>query len=197
MTTGARELDVAGAFEFSRTSFRDDRGMFATPFDAESFAAAVGRPLFSLSQVCVSRSRRGVLRGVHFTATPPGRAKYAYCPQGSAYDIVVDLRVGSPTFGRHEVLRLGPDPVNAVYFPPGVGHAFVALEDDTVMCYLLAGGYVPADELAVSPFDPRLGLPLPTDLTLVLSDRDRAAPTLAEAEAAGILPRHADCLEWG
>jgi 5-epimerase len=193
----ARELAVAGSFEFSCETFADDRGVFATLFDEEAFTAAVGHPPFTVSQVCLSRSRRGVLRGVHFTATPPGRPKYAYCPHGMAYDIVVDLRVGSPTFGRHEVVLLGPDRPRAVYFPAGVGHAFVAMADDTVMCYLLAGGYVPADELAVSPFDPELGLVLPANLTPILSDRDRDAPSLAESVAAGALPRYVDCLELG
>ncbi|MFD9888466.1 dTDP-4-dehydrorhamnose 3,5-epimerase family protein [Amycolatopsis sp. NPDC059027] len=189
----SRELAVAGAFEFGAESYPDDRGFFATMFDGTAFAEAAGHPLFSLSQVCLSRSRQNVLRGVHYSATPPGRPKYAFCSSGRAYDIIVDLRVGSPTFGRHEVVVLSGDRPRAVYFPVGVGHAFVALEDDTTMCYLLSGGYVAEDELALSPFDPDLALPLPTGLEPVMSTRDSAAPSLAGAMAAGALPRYDDC----
>lgn len=189
----ARELAVAGAFELSADVLQDDRGSFASPFDAGAFTAATGRRIFRVGQVCVSRSRRGVLRGVHYTATPPGKAKYAYCVRGRALDVVVDLRTGSPTFGRHEALLLDQQPLRAVYLPVGVGHAFAALEDDTVMCYLLSGGYTPDDELALSPLDRSIVPPLPGGLQPVLSERDRCAPTLAEAAAAGLLPTYAEC----
>jgi len=190
-----RKLAVDGAFEFSATTYADERGVFVSPFEERAFIDAVGHPLFALSQVSISKSRRGVLRGVHFTATPPGRPKYAYCPRGKAYDIIVDLRIGSPTFGRHEVVLLDQECFRGVYFPVGVGHAFIALENDTIMSYLISGGYVPEDELAVSPFDPSLQLPIPDGLDLILSERDRAAPTLAEAEVMGSLPEYADCLK--
>lgn len=191
----ARELAVTGAFEFTPLLYEDERGFFTSPFDEQVFVDAVGHPLFDLSQLSMSRSRRGVLRGVHYTATPPGRPKYAYCPRGRVFDVVIDLRVGSPTFGRHEALVLDQESPRAVYFPVGVGHLFVALEDDTAMCYLIGGGYVPEDELALAPFDPALGLSLPEDLEPVLSTRDKEAPTLAQALAADLLPRYADCLE--
>jgi epimerase EvaD len=191
----ARELAVRGAFEFTPDRHLDDRGFFATPFEEQSFVDAVGHPLFDVSQVSVSRSRRGVLRGVHYTATPPGRPKYASCVRGRAYDVVIDLRVGSPTFGRHDVVVLDAAELRAVYFPVGVGHAFLALEDDTTMNYLIAGGYVPSDEHALAPFDPELGVAWPEGLVPVLSGRDREAPTLAEALAANLLPAYADALE--
>jgi epimerase EvaD len=189
-----RELAVKGAFEFTPVLYEDERGFFTSPFDEQEFVAAVGHPLFDLTQLSMSRSRRGVLRGVHYTATPPGRPKYAYCSRGSVFDVVIDLRVGSPTFGRHESLVLDQETPRAVYFPVGVGHLFVALEDDTAMCYLIGGAYVPEDELALAPFDPALGLTLPAGLDAVLSTRDQAAPTLAEAMAANLLPKYADCL---
>lgn len=188
-----RELAVGGAFAFATPAFPDDRGVFLSPLLASEFEAAAGEPLFPIAQVSYSVSRRGVVRGVHFTATPPGTAKYVYCPQGRALDIVVDLRVGSPTFGRHDTVILDREHCPAVYFPLGVGHLFVALEDDTVMNYLLSQEYQPANELAVSARDPRLALPIPTDIEPVLSRRDRDAPTVDEALAAGILPHYADC----
>ncbi|WP_026120727.1 dTDP-4-dehydrorhamnose 3,5-epimerase family protein [Nocardiopsis potens] len=193
----ARALEVEGAFEFTPKAFPDERGVFVAPFQEPAFTEAVGGPLFPVAQSNHSRSKRGVVRGVHFTATPPGTAKYVYCPRGRAIDIVVDIRTGSPTFGRWDSVLLDQDGFRAMYLPVGVGHAFIALEDDTVMSYLLSGSYVAENELAVSPLDPGLGLPIPEDVAPVLSARDRAAPTLAEAEARGLLPSYARCREIG
>jgi epimerase EvaD len=192
MTT--RELAIKGAFEFNAADFPDERGRFTTPLDRAAFAEAVGRPLFTVAQACVSTSRRDVFRGVHYTATPPGRAKYLWCASGSCLDIAIDLRVGSPTFGQSESVMLEGDGLRALYLPIGVGHAFLALADNTVMSYLLSGPYVPENEHGLDPFDPELGLDLPAAATLSLSARDRGAPTLAEAAARGLLPVYAECL---
>ncbi|MFI9505151.1 dTDP-4-dehydrorhamnose 3,5-epimerase family protein [Nocardia sp. NPDC052566] len=188
----ARRLSVAGALEFETPSFGDDRGGFATPLDTEVLAAELGHPLFPVAQGAMSRSRQGVFRGVHYTMPPPGRAKYVWCAHGRCLDIVWDVRVGSPTFGAHEVLELDGSAERGLYLPIGVAHAFLALEDDTVMTYLLSGGYLPERERALDPRDPALGLDLPA--ALVLSERDTAAPTLAAALERDLLPRYADCL---
>lgn len=193
-----RELAVEGAYELTPQSFHDDRGFFLSPYQQQAFADAVGRPLFPVRQASFSRSRRGVVRGVHLTAAPPGMAKFAFCTGGSALDVVVDTRVGSPTYGTWDSIVLDQRDFRAVYLPVGVGHLFVALEEDTTVSYLLSAAYIAERELAVSPRDPDLGLPLPRDVPLVLSDRDLAAPTLAEARAAGLLPDYAACLsaDW-
>ncbi len=188
-----RELKIPGAFEFTPRSFPDDRGVFASPYQEEPFVKAVGHPL-RLAQTNHSRSRRGSVRGLHFADVPPGQAKYVYCPVGALLDVVVDLRVGSPTFGVWDTVRLDPVDFRAVYVPEGLGHGFVALEDDTVISYLCSTSYNPAVEHGVSAVDPALGLPWPADLELLLSPKDRAAPTLAEAESSGLLPRYEDCL---
>jgi epimerase EvaD len=185
---------IAGALAFPTPAFADDRGVFRTPFQASVFGPAIGRPLFPVAQVNYSVSRRGAVRGLHFTVTPPGTAKYVYCAHGRALDILVDLRVGSPTFGRYDAVVLDPERCPALYFPLGVGHLFIALEDDTVMNYLLSLEYRPENELALAPFDPDLALPIPDDIEPILSHRDRVAPSLAEALAAGILPDYATCL---
>jgi dTDP-4-dehydrorhamnose 3,5-epimerase len=130
---------------------------------------------------------------VHFCDVPPGQAKYIYCPQGALLDVAVDVRVGSPTFSHWAAVRLDTDTYRALYLAEGIGHAFVALTDDTVMAYLCSTGYHPGAEHTVNPLDPALALPWPAELDAVLSDRDRAAPTLAQAQAAGLLPRWADC----
>lgn len=191
----SRELAVVGALEFTPEVFADDRGLFTSQFQDAEFAAATGRRLFPVAQASHSRSRRGVVRGVHYTATPPGMATYVYCARGRALDIVVDVRVGSPTFGQWDAVLLDEDHPRGVYLPVGVGHAFAALSDDTVMSYMLSGSYVAANELALSVFDPQLALALPEDIDPVLSERDRVAPTLAQALANGVLPDYVECRE--
>ncbi|MFF4924020.1 dTDP-4-dehydrorhamnose 3,5-epimerase family protein [Kitasatospora sp. NPDC001261] len=192
-----RELAVEGALEFTPRVFPDDRGEFLSGYQEADFRAATGRTLFAVRQASHSRSRSGVLRGVHYTATPPGCEKYVTCPRGRALDVVVDLRVGSPTFGRWDSVELGPDRYRAVYLPVGVGHLFLALEDDTVVSYLLSQEYVPRNELALSPFDPALALPVPEASRTLLSARDRDAPSLAEARSAGLLPDYRECRRAG
>lgn len=189
----ARKLTVEGAVEFTPPIFHDDRGLATIPFQEPAFVQATGRPLFHVAQSIHSSSQQDVLRGVHLTRTPPGTAKYVYCAQGEALDIVVDLRIGSPTFGAVDTVLMDQRDFHAVYLPIGVGHAFVALCDDTVMSYLLSRCYVAKDELAISARDPRLGLPLPQGIEPILSERDRAAPTFAEAWAQGVLPEFTRC----
>jgi epimerase EvaD len=187
------ELAVGGCLAFATPAFPDDRGVFRSPFRATAFGEAVGEALFPVAQVNYSVSRRGAIRGLHFTATPPGTAKYVYCPQGRALDIVVDLRLGSPTFGRCDSVLLDREHCPAMYLPIGVGHLFVSLEDGTVMNYLVSREYQAEHELGITPFDPELALPIPGDIEPILSQRDRDAPTLAEVLAAGLLPDYATC----
>jgi epimerase EvaD len=187
-----RELAVPGVIEFSPTIFADARGLFVAPFQQSSFIDATGHRLH-LEQSNHSISRVGVIRGVHFSDVPPGQAKYVHCSRGALLDVAIDLRVGSPTFGRWESVLLDTETYRAMYLPEGVGHAFIALADDTVMTYLCSTGYDPAAEHTVSPLDPALRLPWPSDLEPVLSDKDRAAPTLAVAALTGILPHWSDC----
>ncbi|MGW7091066.1 dTDP-4-dehydrorhamnose 3,5-epimerase family protein [Streptomyces sp. NPDC054874] len=184
----ARKMTIEGAVEFTPAVFPDDRGDFLSSYQESDFRTAMGNPLFPVGQASFSRSRSGVMRGVHYTATPPGCEKYVTCPRGSALDVVVDLRVGSPTFGTWDSVVLDQETHRAVYLPQGVGHLFLALEDDTVMSYLLSREYVPENERAISPFDPRLALPVPGPSEVVISQRDREAPLLAEALSAGLLP---------
>ncbi|WP_340684967.1 dTDP-4-dehydrorhamnose 3,5-epimerase [Amycolatopsis coloradensis] len=191
----ARKLAVEGALEFTPRVFPDDRGLFVSPYQEEAFIEAHGGPLFPVAQTNHSRSKRGVVRGIHYTVTPPGTAKYVYCPRGKALDIVVDIRVGSPTFGKWDAVLMDQENFRTMYFPVGVGHAFVALEDDTVMSYMISSPYVAENELALSPLDPALGLPIDTDVVPILSERDTAALTLAEAEGQGMLPDYNASLE--
>jgi dTDP-4-dehydrorhamnose 3,5-epimerase len=192
----ARQLEITGAFEFTPTSFPDARGLFVAPFQEGPFAQATGQRL-PLGQTNHSVSARNVIRGVHFADVPPGQAKYVYCPSGAVLDLVVDLRVGSPTFGRWDSVRLDSTEYRALYLAEGLGHAFVALADDTVMTYLCSTPYNPSAEHGINPFDPELGIPWDEylDGDPILSDKDRAAPSLAEARANGLLPHFDDCVK--
>jgi dTDP-4-dehydrorhamnose 3,5-epimerase len=189
------QLAVAGAWKFRPRIFGDDRGAFLEWFKADVVATAIGHR-FGLVQANQSVSKRGVVRGVHYAAIPPSQAKYVYCPQGAALDVIVDIRAGSPTFGTYDTVRLDTVDRRAVYVSEGLGHAFMALEDDTVVTYLCSTGYDPGREFGTNPVDPDLGLPWPADVEPVLSDKDRDAPTLSEALAAGLLPRYDECLAF-
>jgi dTDP-4-dehydrorhamnose 3,5-epimerase len=185
-----RPLAISGAFEITPRLWSDDRGTFLEWYRSD-LLAELGVS-FELQQANSSVSRRGVVRGIHFADVPPGQAKHVTVTRGSALDIVVDIRVGSPTFGRWDSVLLDAVDHRAIYLSEGLGHAFLALEDDTTVSYLVSGLYDPEHEHAVSPVDPALGIDFPMPLAeLVVSEKDAAAPTLAEALAQGILPRWA------
>lgn len=187
------ELAIPGAWVFEPTVHGDDRGVFLECFRADTLAEHVGHPL-DLRQANWSTSRAGVVRGVHFADIPPGQAKYVMCLRGAILDVVVDIRTGSPTFGRWDSVRLDEDNRRAVYVAEGLGHAFMALADDTTVVYLCSATYNPGREHGINPLDPDVGIRWPsTDdsgrpLTPALSPKDEAAPSLARAAHDGMLP---------
>ncbi|WP_410580364.1 dTDP-4-dehydrorhamnose 3,5-epimerase family protein [Amycolatopsis sp. lyj-108] len=189
----ARRLGISDCFEFTPRVFPDHRGQFVAPFQEEVFVETVGHRL-RLAQTNTSVSRRGAIRGLHFADTPPGQAKYIYCPSGSLLDVIVDLRVGSPTFGEWASVVLDSVEYKSVYVAEGLGHAFMALEDNTVMTYLCSEPYNPAGEHGINPMDSDLALPWPQEIEPVVSEKDTAAPHLKEALEQGWLPRYDDCV---
>lgn len=184
-----RALTIPDAFEVTPVPHSDERGAFFEWYRFDVLAEAVGHPL-DLRQANTSISRRGVVRGIHYADVPPGQAKYVTVTRGAVVDYVVDLRVGSPTFGTWDAVRLDDLERKAVYLAEGLGHAFVAETEDATVSYLVSETYAPGREHGVSPLDPELGLafPFPRD-ELILSPKDAEAPTLAEALAAGSLPQ--------
>jgi 5-epimerase len=188
-----RELKISGAFEFTPSVFPDDRGLFVAPYQEAVFTEAVGHPL-KVAQTNHSQSKRGVVRGIHYADTPPGQAKYVHCPRGRLLDVVVDLRVGSPTFGEWEAVELSAGAFNSVYLPEGLGHALMALEDGTVASYLCSEGFNPKAEHGIHPLS--MDLPWPADVTPVLSPKDAAAPSFTEARDGGLLPSYDECVAW-
>ncbi|MEU6576695.1 dTDP-4-dehydrorhamnose 3,5-epimerase [Streptomyces sp. NPDC046805] len=187
-----RELGIADAWVLEPQVFADERGGFHEWYRGPEFREATGYDL-GVAQANCSVSRRGVLRGIHFADVPPGQAKYVKCVRGAVLDVVVDLRVGSPTFGRWEAVPLDDEKHHAVFLAEGLGHAFMALTDDATVVYLCSTGYAPKREHGVHPLDPELGITWPKGIEPVLSQKDAEAPSLSEAERSGLLPSYADC----
>ncbi|TSE00720.1 dTDP-4-keto-6-deoxy-D-glucose epimerase [Skermania sp. ID1734] len=189
-----RELSIPGAWELTPRQFGDDRGVFLEWFKSSAFEKTVGRPL-DLQQANCSVSAAGVLRGVHFTDNPPGQAKYVTCVRGAFLDVIVDLRVGSPTFGSWDSVLLDDTDRRAVYLSEGLGHAILSLEDRSTVIYLCSLEYTPELDRDLNPLDPELGIAWPTvgrdgqPLEYTLSAKDSAAPGLSAALEAGILPK--------
>jgi dTDP-4-dehydrorhamnose 3,5-epimerase len=185
---------VEGAFEVTPEIRGDARGSFLEWYRWDKLAEAVGHPL-ELKQANISVSAHGVVRGIHYASVPVGQAKYVTCVRGAVLDVIVDIRVGSPTFGRWEMLRLDDTVRNSVYIAEGLGHAFCALTDDTTIVYMCSSTYDPAREHAVHALDAELAIPWPVERP-ELSVRDGQAPSLREAARQGLLPFYEDCVAY-
>ncbi|MFE0155596.1 dTDP-4-dehydrorhamnose 3,5-epimerase family protein [Nonomuraea sp. NPDC059007] len=186
-------LGLRGVYRLRPKLFPDSRGYFTEIFQQSAFQENVGHRL-EVEQVNCSVSRRGTIRGIHATTVPPGQARYVTCSGGTVLDIVVDVRAGSPTFGQHVSVELSEEERTIVYLAEGLGHAFAPLTDKATVIYLCSSGYDPTREVCVNPLDPALGLPWPTRPEPLLSDKDRAAPTLQEALERGLLPSYDSCV---
>ncbi|QEO13543.1 dTDP-4-keto-6-deoxy-D-glucose epimerase [Agromyces intestinalis] len=183
-----RELKIPDSYEITPKQFGDDRGVFLEWYRFDRLEEHIGHPL-NLAQANTSVSKRGVVRGIHFADVPPSQAKYVTATRGAALDFVIDIRVGSPTYGQWDSVLLDETDRRAIYLGEGLGHCFVALSDDTTVSYLVSAPYNAAREHGIDPRDPAIGLEfgIPAD-ELILSPKDIEAPTLAEAEASGLLP---------
>lgn len=189
MDSRIEQLPIDGAWKISPAIFTDDRGSLHEPFHSGQFAATTGIDL-AVQQATCSVSHHGVLRGIRVTAeTRP--AKYVTCTAGAVLDVVVDVRVGSATFGRWHAERLDHENRTALYLAPGLGHAFLALSDTATLLYLLSRPHQDSYERTVNALDPDLAITWPPGITLQRSARDAAAPGLFEAHSARTLPRYA------
>ncbi|MGK5522188.1 dTDP-4-dehydrorhamnose 3,5-epimerase family protein [Micromonospora sp. URMC 107] len=191
-----RELAVAGAFEFEPSVLPDNRGVFSELLRAQWWRDALGRDL-PVSQVNCTVNHRNVVRGVHFTRLV-GQAKFVCCVFGAMNDVIVDTRVGSPTFGRFDSVRLDSESFRVVYLPEGVGHGIASLVEQTTAFYLCSANFDPTNEYGIHPMDPELKIDWRSMLggaEPILSVRDSTAPTLREVREQGLLPRYEDCLE--
>ncbi|MET9558365.1 dTDP-4-dehydrorhamnose 3,5-epimerase [Streptomyces sp. NPDC006645] len=180
------ESAVPGSYIFTPDQLRDERGSFHESLRTAELEEVLGHP-FTPRQINYSTSRRNTLRGIHGVALPPGQAKYVTCVRGALRDIVVDLRVGSPTFGRHQVTLLDAASGISVYVPEGVGHGFLTLTDDACICYVLSTPHTPGTQIDINPLDSGLALPWGFSEPPLMSAKDAQAPSVEEALAAGLL----------
>src|ERR1700683_4786801 len=187
-----RQLELAGAWLYAPEIRADRRGNFHEWFSKDQLEAEVGHPL-DVAQANCSVSRKGVIRGIHFSDVPPGQAKYVTCVSGAILDIVVDIREGSPEFGHWVAARLDAENRHTVYLEAGLGHAFVALTDEATVFYLCSSSYDPPREHGVHPLDPDIGIIWPEGIDPILSDKDAAAPSLAKALSDRLLPEYERC----
>jgi dTDP-4-dehydrorhamnose 3,5-epimerase len=172
-----RPTSLDGVVIFEPTPHRDDRGFFCRTFDAD-VAAECGIDGASFVQDSQSRSHRGVLRGLH-GRSGRGEAKLIRCARGTVFDVLVDARPGSATFGQHESYLLDDDQFWHLYVPPGMLHGFLALTEFADVCYRIDRPHDPNEDLAVRYDDPDLAIAWPAPVTAI-SDRDAGAGTWAK-----------------
>lgn len=188
MVVEIRDLAVPDSFEITPKTFKDDRGVFLEWYRFDKLEERTGRP-FEVKQANTSVSARGTVRGIHFADIPPSQAKYVTVSQGSVIDFIIDIRVGSPTFGEWDSVQLDDERRNAVFLSEGLGHCFVALTDGATVSYLVSDTYNPEREHGISPLDPDIDLDLPFGRDeLLLSPKDIDAPSLSAARRDNLLP---------
>ena len=180
---------IDGAFVITNEKHADDRGEFVEWFRSDIIQRETGLD-FSTIQANLSVSTKGSFRGIHYADVPPGQAKYVTCVTGAILDFVVDIRVGSPTFGQWETVPISANDRRAVLLDVGLGHAFLALEENTTVAYLVTDHFKPKSEHAINPLDAELALSFPlSKRDLIFSPKDEKAPSLSEALDSGSLPQ--------
>jgi dTDP-4-dehydrorhamnose 3,5-epimerase len=173
-------LGLDGAWLAESPVWSDDRGFFREWFKSEDVMAATGRD-FGIEQANISLSSTGSLRGIHYSIAPRGQAKWITCVSGSMQDVIVDIRSNSKTFGEWVDVELTGDSGQAVLIGEGLGHGFLALEDNTAVVYLVSTPFSPTEEFEINPLDEKIGIKWGMDLnSLKISGKDKIAPTLAE-----------------
>ena len=190
----AHPLKISGSWKIEFQKFDDNRGFFYESFKEEDFKSQIGRNL-NIKQTNTSSSSKGSVRGIHYALVPPSQAKLVQCQRGSIKDYVIDIRVGSPTFGQFEEIELNEKSASAIFIEEGLAHAFVALENQTVVTYFVTEKYNPEREKGINPFDKTLNVKWP-DVDLILSEKDKQAISLEEAKSQGLLPTLDECKKF-
>jgi dTDP-4-dehydrorhamnose 3,5-epimerase len=174
-----RETLLAGSFVVEPELVEDERGFFARTFCSREFAALGVDPVVAQCGISYNRER-GTLRGLHYQIEPHQEAKLVACSRGRLFDVAVDLRPGSPTFGRWTAAELSADNHLSLYIPPGLAHGFVTLEPHTEVRYQISAPYSPDAARGVRWDDPDLNIDWPEVRPFIISDRDRHLPALTE-----------------
>lgn len=172
------ELALKGAFLIEPERLEDERGFFARTFCVAEFAAHGLIPTVAQCNVSYNR-RRGTLRGLHYQAPPHAEAKLVRCTAGAAFDVIVDLRAGSPTRGRWLGVELSAQNRRMLYIPEGFAHGFQTVADDTELFYQISKAHVPQGERGIRWDDPGLAIEWPAPADRIISHRDLSLPTYA------------------
>ena len=182
-------LDIEGVWVAESPIWSDNRGFFREWFKADLIKKATGYD-FGVEQANISHSSKGTLRGIHYSIAPRGQAKWVTCVSGAIKDVSVDIRPHSPTFGEWIEVQLRGDSGKAVLISEGLGHGFIALEDNTSVVYLVSTPFSPTHEFEIDPLDKKIGINWgmpPSEFKI--SDKDKKAPSLEQRFKEGRLPQ--------
>ena len=180
------ELSIPGLFLLESPVWSDDRGFFREWYKLSDFEAS--GLAFRAQQANLSMSSRNVVRGLHYSLAPEGQAKVVTCVFGELDDVIVDVRIGSPSFGRVEVVHLAANDVRSLLLPAGVAHGFCVTSEEAGLSYMLSSPFNGPLELEIDPFDTQIAVPWAIEGEAIVSPKDCAAPSLAERAAANQLP---------
>jgi dTDP-4-dehydrorhamnose 3,5-epimerase len=179
-----RPLELEGVFELRPDRFFDERGFFSEVW-RDGWLSEAGIDVDFVQDNHSHSKRRGVLRGLHFQLAPAAQDKLVRVARGAVFDVAVDLRRGSSTFGKWTGVTLSADEWNQLFIPKGFAHGFVTLEDDSEVICKTSATYSPELERCVRFNDPAIGIEWPVDeAEIIVSDKDRAAPLLSEVQPA-------------
>ena len=186
-------LGIEGAWLAESAVFKDERGYFREWFKREEILESTGMD-FSVQQANHSKSKKGVVRGIHYSLAPGGQAKWVTCTSGTILDVIVDLRPNSSTFKKIEYIELNDDGDRSVLLGSGLGHGFISLTDETCVAYLINRPYSPMYEFGLHPFDTEVKidwhLSLIPQTEVTISEKDSSAPDLTTLMNTGKLPQH-------
>jgi len=166
-------LAITGAWLIESPVYPDDRGIFREWFKPEVLKQ-IGVPVFEVRQANTSISKKGVIRGIHYSPELGGQTKLVTCTSGSVLDVIVDLRPNSKTYGSHLEIELSQNLGKCIYVASGLGHGFQALEENSVVTYLLDKEYSPNNEFGINPVDPDLDIKWPLS-DFHISEKDRTS----------------------
>jgi dTDP-4-dehydrorhamnose 3,5-epimerase len=184
------ELSIPGAFVLESPVWSDDRGYFREWFKRDDLEE-IGVN-FPIHQANLSMSKRDVVRGLHYSMAPEGQAKLVTCVYGEIDDVIVDVRVSSPTYGLVEVVHLSANEERSVLVPGGAAHGFCVKSELGALSYLLSSPFNPDREFEINPFDSVLNVPWPLSGEAIMSKKDAEAPTLMHRLWSGQLPRYVE-----
>ena len=183
----ARPLSIDGAWLLTSPVYSDERGTFSEWYKSSQLTELTQED-FEPVQANVSVSQSGVIRGIHYSLAPRGQAKLVTVVHGAILDIAIDVRIGSPTYGKYEQVKLIAGDGQAMFLRHDLAHAFQALEDNTVVSYLVSSEYAPKNEREISPSCDSLNIQWSRELQPIMSSKDHGAPDLRALANSHLLP---------